>query len=47
MKAKMSYKMALAAVFLVTGCFLSASSLLAYTVTITDNFNGPSLNTGL
>ena len=47
MKAKMYYKMALVAVFLVTSCFLLASSLLAYTGTITDNFNDNTLNTGL
>jgi hypothetical protein len=44
MKATMYYKMALVAVFLVNSCFLSSSSLLAYTGTITDYFTAPSLN---
>jgi hypothetical protein len=47
MKTKMHYKMSLVGVFLLAGCLLSAPALLAYTGTLTDDFNGPSLNTGL
>jgi hypothetical protein len=47
MKTKMHYKMSLVGVFLLASCLLSAPALRAYTGTLTDDFNGPSLNTGL
>ncbi|MCK9374901.1 MAG: hypothetical protein M0P73_02000 [Syntrophobacterales bacterium] len=47
MKSRMHYKMALVVLFILAICLLSAPALLAYTGTITDDFNGPSLNTAL
>jgi hypothetical protein len=47
MKTKMHYKMSLVGVLLLASCLLSAPALLAYTGTLTDDFDGPSLNTDL
>jgi hypothetical protein len=47
MKPKLHYKMTLVVLFLLFSCLLSAPALLAYTGTISDNFNDNNINTSL